>query len=262
MPEETILKKEAVKLVKKRFKELLKPLGFQPYPHSTTRFMRVRENFIDEVRLDTWGYHLKADYYIYLRSAPFAWLHCDSGRLWRTTKEHISTHLFWECKLPPNGGPWYYKLPHFEVVWRDNAFVLENYILPQMEAMTEDIFVSRLLERSKDDSDFFLAHQTISLDYPYFPATPEVAIYGVSLWHLGKYEEGVPYLTLARQKFHDWLITYEQELDDSHFYLCHIKTTKLLDELMSLWEERPENWEAQMQGRIVQIKEDWIEYLL
>ena len=64
MSEETILKKEAVRIVKKRFKELLKPLGFQPYPHSTTRFVRVREEFVDEVRLDTWGYHLDADYYI------------------------------------------------------------------------------------------------------------------------------------------------------------------------------------------------------
>ena len=115
MPEETILKKEAVKIVKKRFKELLKPLGFQPYPHSTTRFMRVRANFIDEVRLDTEGYHLNADYFIYLRYAPFTRLHCDKGRLWRTTPEHISTHLAWYCEIPPEGGPWYYKQRHFEM---------------------------------------------------------------------------------------------------------------------------------------------------
>lgn len=262
MPEETILKKDAVKLVKKRFRELLKPLGFQPYPHSTTRFMRVRENFIDEVRLDTWGYHLDADYYIYLRSAPFAWLHCDSGRLWRTTKEHISTHLAWYCKMPPNGGAWYYMKEHFEEVWRDIGFVLEYYVLPQMEAMTEEVFVSRLLERSRNDSDFFLAHQTVSLEYLYYPGTPEAAIYGVALWRLGKYEEGATYLTYARQKYRDWLKEYEQEQDDSHFYLCHIKTTDLLDELLSLWESRPENWETQAQERIGQVKVDWIEYLL
>lgn len=262
MSEETILKKEAVKIVKKRFKELLKPLGFQTYPHSTTRFMRVREDFIDEVRLDTWGSHLDAAYYIYLRTAPFAWLHCDRGRLWRTTKEHISTHLFWECKMPTNGGSWYYKTEHFEAVWQDIAYVLQNHILPQMEDMTEEVFVSRLLERSMSDSDFFLAHQTVSLEYLYYPGTPEAAIYGVALWRLGKYEEGAVYLTYARQKYHDWLKTYEQELDDSHFYLCHIRTTELLDELMSLWENRPENWQVLAQERISRIKEDWIEYLL
>lgn len=30
--DETIIKKEAVKLVRKRLKEMLKPLGFQPHP--------------------------------------------------------------------------------------------------------------------------------------------------------------------------------------------------------------------------------------
>ena len=64
MAEEIILKKDGVKIVKKRFKELLKPLGFQPYPHSSTRFIRVREDFIDEVRLDTAGYHLAVMYFI------------------------------------------------------------------------------------------------------------------------------------------------------------------------------------------------------
>lgn len=260
MTEETILKKEAVKIVKKRFKELLKPLGFQSYPHSTTRFIRVREDFIDEVRLDTWGYHLDADYYIYLRSAPFAWLKCDRGRLWRTTKEHISTHLAWYCEMPEESGPWYYKQQHFEEVWRDVAYVLENHILPQMEAMTEEIFISRLLEHSRSDSDFFLAHQTVSLELLYFPGTPEVAIYGVSLWRLGKYEEGVPYLTLAQQKYRDWLVGFEQETE--HFYLCHKRTLELLNELLSLWGNRPENWETQAQERIGQVKEDWIEYLL
>ena len=66
-----------------------------------------------------------------------------------------------------------------------------------MEAMTEEIFVSRLLERSCNDSDFFLAHQTVSLEYLYYLGTSEAAIYGVALWRLGKYEEGATYLTHA-----------------------------------------------------------------
>ena len=40
---ETIIKKEAVKLVRKRLKEMLRPLGFQPHPKEKTRLMRVRE---------------------------------------------------------------------------------------------------------------------------------------------------------------------------------------------------------------------------
>ena len=260
MAKETILKKDAVKLVKKRFKELLKPLGFRLYPHSSTRFIRVREDFIDEVRLDTWGSHLKADYYIYLRSAPFAWLHCDSGRLWRTTKEHITTYLAWWCEIPVDGGQWYYKQQHFEEVWRDVAYVLENHVLPQMEAMTEEIFISRLLERSGNDSDFFLAHNLVSITYPYFPGTNETAMYGVSLWRLGKYEEGVPYLSYTQQKYRDWIAGYEQETE--HFYLCQIKRLALLDELLFLWENHPENWEAQAQESISRIAVDWIEYLL
>lgn len=264
MPEEMILKKEAVKTVKKRLKELLKPLGFRPYPHSSTRLVRVRETFIDEVSLDTERYHLSADYYIYLRAAPFTWLQCDQGRLWRTAKEHISTHLSWYCEIPPNGGPYYYQRSHFEAVWQDVAYVLENHILPQMEAITEDIFISRLLERSRNDKDFFLAYQTVSLEALYYPGTPETAIYGVSLWRLGKYEEGVPYLIFVRQKLRDWLAEYAEEVAEEatdHFYLRHIKMLDLLNELLALWKDRPEGWQRQAQERLGQIAADWIEYM-
>ena len=98
---------------------------------------------------------------------------------------------------------------HGAIIWmRTITFI---YVLPQTEAITEEVFVSRLLERSRNDSDFFLAHQTVSLELPYYPGTPEVAIYGIFLWRLGKYEEGIPYLTLARQKYRDWLVGREQE---------------------------------------------------
>lgn len=266
MEQETILKKDGVKLVKKRLKELLKPLGFQPYPHSTTRLVRVREKFIDEVSLDTGGYHLNADYFIYLRSAPFARLTCDCGRLWRTTKEHITTHLQWYCEIPPEGGPYYYKPEHFEAVWQDVACVLERDILPQMEAMTEEVFLSRLLGCRGNDWDFFLPQDTVSLTSPYYRGAPETAIYGVSLWRQRKYGEGVPYLTFAREKYRAWLTDWKPKTErpDSyaeHFYLCHVRTEALLDELLSLWESREENWEAQAQERIAQVAPDWLEYL-
>ena len=260
MAEEMILKKDGVKIVKKRFKELLKPLGFQMYPHSSTRFIRVREDFIDEVRLDTAGYHLAVMYFIYSRHTPFAWLKCDQGRLWRTAKEHISTHLEWYCKMPPDGGSCCYQTEYFETVWRDVSYVLTQYILPQMEAMTREGFISRLLERSRNDRDFFLPHQTVSLAIPYFPGTNEAAVYGVELWRLERYEEAIPYLTLAQKKYKDWLTDYEQETE--HIYRCFRKRLALLDELLSCWESREESRMLQAQKQVTQVALDWIEYML
>lgn len=260
MAEEIIFKKDGVKIVKKRFKELLKPLGFQPYPHSSTRFIRAREDFIDEVCLDTDGYHLGVMYFIYSRHAPFAWLKCDKGRLWRTTKEHTSTQLEWYCTIPPDGGPYYYQIEYFETVWRDISYVLTQYILPQMEDMTSEGFISRLLEHSRNDRDFFLPHQTVSLTIPYFPGTSEATVYGVELWRQERHEEAVPYLTLAREKYREWLTYYGQETD--HMCLCFRKRLALLDELLSCWEGREESRMLQAQKQVNQIALEWIEYML
>ena len=192
MEEEIILKKNGVSLVKKRLKELLKPLGFQAYPRSTTRLVRVRDLFIDDIRLDTSGYHLNIDYYIYHRYAPFAELECDAGRLWRTAQNYIGTHLFWSCEIPPSGGPYYYKPKHFEAVWQDVVLVLKQYILPQMEAMTEKQFLSRMLKDGADDCDFFRAYRTVHFSDLYFSCNDQAAVYGVGQWLYGNYEEGLP----------------------------------------------------------------------
>ena len=40
MEDAIIIKKEAVKLVRKRLKELLAPLGFQPFPKDRNRLVR------------------------------------------------------------------------------------------------------------------------------------------------------------------------------------------------------------------------------
>lgn len=213
MEEEMILKKKGVSLVKKRLKELLKPLGFQPYPHSTTRLVRVREKFIDEISLDTGGYHLDVYYHIYCCFAPFAGLHCDAGRLWRTAQSQIKTHLFWSCEIPPDGGAYYYKPKYFETVWQDVALVLERYILPQMESMTEEQFLARLLNDSRSDQDFFRAYRTV----PFADSCKnEAAAYGVGQWRLRNYEEGLPYLNFAQEKYRLWLTGKEQET--RHFY--------------------------------------------
>lgn len=260
MEEEIILKKNGVSLVKKRLKELLKPLGFQAYPRSTTRLVRVRDFFIDDIRLDTAGYHLDVHYYIYCRYAPFAGLECDAGRLWRTTQNHISTHLFWSCEIPPSGGPYYYKLRHFEAVWQDVALVLQQYILPQMEAMTEEQFLSRLQKGNQNDREFFRPYRTVSLTIPYYPGTGEAAAYGMGMWRLRKYEEGAPYLALARKKYDEWLSRFEQEAN--HSVRCHAASLALLDELLILWENKAEGWEAVIQEQIRQVSANWLDYML
>ena len=133
MEQDTILKKDGVRLVRKRLKELLKPLDFQV--HGTNRLLRIRENFIDEINLDTAGYHLEPFYCIYYRSAPFTRLCCDKYRLWRTAKMETP---YWSCEIPPDGGPYSYKADHFEAVWRDVSRALEQYVLPHMEALTPE----------------------------------------------------------------------------------------------------------------------------
>lgn len=260
MAEEMIIKKDGVKIVKKRFRELLKPLGFQPYPRSTTRFIRVREDFIDEVGLDTYGTHLAAKYFIYSHHAPFAGFECNNGRLWRTTKEYISTHLEWYCEIPQNGGAYYYPTEHFETVWQDVSYVFMQYILPQMEAMTSEIFLSRLLESSKNDKDFFLPERKVTPTFPYFPGTNEAAVYGVELWRLKQYSEAIPYLAIAQKKYKEWLTGYEHETE--HFFLCRKKTLVLLNELLSCWENREESRILQAQKQANQIALEWIEYML
>lgn len=124
MDETNITKKEAVKLVRKRLRELLKPLGFQPHPKRGNCLMRVREDFIDEVSLRTDGSHLTPCFHIYYRKAPFQSAYVDlvNGSLLRVMKkqEKIETNLWWNVTIPENGS-YYYKTEHFEEVWKDGA---------------------------------------------------------------------------------------------------------------------------------------------
>lgn len=258
MPRETIPKKKGVQIVKKRFKELLKSFGFQPYKNSTIKFVRVRDAFLDVVFLDTSGYHLDMRYLLYSRSAPFAWLGCDSGRLWRTAKEEISTHLFWGCKLTPSASAYYY-VDDFETTWRDVSYAFEHYVLPQMDAMTEEKFCSRLLADSCDDRDFFRAEHLISFTREWFPGSESAAVYAVVLWRLGRYEESIPYLTFAHQKYREWVA--ERMQDASQYARSCRSILELLDDLLSLWNGQEEGWMLQGQARIDQVAADWAEYI-
>ena len=167
MDKTNIIKKEAVKLVRIRLKELLKPLGFQLNPKNRNCLMRVREEFIDEVSLRTDGTHLSPCFYIYYRKAPFASVYVDlvNGSLWRVMKkqEQIKTNLWWNVNIPQN-GPYYYKAEHFEEVWKDVALALERYILPYMDAMSVEKLLSSMVKcqwREDGEEEIFRVYQTV-----------------------------------------------------------------------------------------------------
>lgn len=257
MEQGTMLKKDGVRLARKRLKELLKPLGFQA--RSTNCLIRVRENFIDEITLDTSSYRLKPDYYIYYRPAPFTRLCCDQYRLWRTAQKEISTQLYWSCKIPPEGGPYYYEMGHFEAAWRDVAHVLEHYLLPHMEAMTPESFFPRLISDSRYDWDFFRPQNLIFLNGSGWPGSPEAAVYGVGMWRMGKYEEGVPYLIHAQRRYRSYIRLYTQEGETVSPGIK--RTLRGLDRLMFLWRRQEEGWTSTAQERIDQIANDWENYI-
>ena len=259
MEENRILKKDGVKLVRKRLKELLKPLDFQS--RSTNQLIRVREHFIDMVELDTGGYHLDPLYHIYYRSAPFTRLHGDMYRIWRTAQ--VKTP-YWSCEVPPEGGPYYYEPEHFETVWRDVSYILKHHVLPYMEAMTPEKFLSLLVTYTNSDLDFFRPQNLacFSSPYPGWSGVSEAASYGVGMWRMEKYEEGVPYLIFARERYRAWLETYEQERDNSRFYRCHVLTLELLDRLLTPLEKKRPGWATAAQRKIDQVELNWADYML
>lgn len=263
MEQDIILKKKGVQMVRNRLKELLVPLGFSPHPRFKGRLVRVRDEFIDEVSLDTAGYHLNPIFAVFYRPAPFAALLCDDGRLWRTAKENITTHLSWHCEIPSEGGQFYYKPDHFEEVWRDTAYVLEHYILPEMEKMTVQKYLSLLVEPSPYEYDLFRSSDMIRFHSSCFGGTHEAAVYGVGMWRAGCYDEGVPYLTFAQYKYRNWIdnqiVGHGQKAE--HFYQYHISILKLLDELISLWAKAEDDWTLAAQERIRQVTEEWMDYM-
>lgn len=252
--EKKITKKESVQLIKKRLKIFLKPLGFQLYPRSTDRFVRVQDKFIDEIYI----YHarriyVKIEYYIRSRSAPFAWLQCDEERLWRAAKKPASD-LTWHTDLLWENG-----LGYFETVWRDVTCAFEQCILPEMENMTIDTFLSRQMRHDENMQVLFLAYETIDLEKPCAICSPQAAAHGILLWHLGRFEEGVPYLNYARQSYHAQLANCEPELREV-FHRQFLELA-LLEELLSLWECKEENGMLAIQQRLNRLADDWVMYI-
>jgi len=246
-------KKECAKLAQKHLKTLLKPLGFQLYPHSTNRFVRVRDEFIDEICLyNAKLAYIKLEYYIRSRFAPFAWLRCDEERLWRVAKKPTSD-LTWHTDLLREGG-----LDYFERVWRDVAYALEHCVLPEMENMTIETFLSRQVLHSENVQDLFLAYKTIDLKEPCSICCPDAAGHGIELWRLGRFDEGIPYLRYAQRSYHAQLADCEPEF--RNVWQRQFKELALLEELLSLWERKEGDWMLAIQQRINQIAIDWIMY--
>ena len=150
MDEDIIIKKDATQLIRKRLKEMLKPLGFQPHPKTKTILVRIREEMIDEIALRTDGYHLEPCFLMYYRKAPFADVHVDLGSLWRFMKEQedISTQLIWYGEFPKGTlKNYYYKTGYFEKVWQEVKLALESYILPYICSNLQTIQTIRFLEQ-------------------------------------------------------------------------------------------------------------------
>ena len=249
-----ISKKESVQLAKQRLKLLLKPLGFQPFPRSTNRFVRVRDEFIDEIYLYSAHHrYTKLDCYIHSCFAPFAWLQCDEERLWRAAKKPASD-LTWNTNLLLEDG-----LDYFETVWRDVVCAIECYILPEMEDMTIETFLSRQVLPSENTQELFLAYQTIDLKGPCSVCNPKAAGHGIELWRLGRFEEGVPYMIFARQSYRTQLAGCEQEAKD--VWHRQFMELALLEKLLSLWECKEGDWQLAIQQQINQIAADWVTYM-
>jgi len=247
---ETLSKKESVQLAKGHLKEFLQPLGFRTFPRAAHRFVRAREEFIDEFFLYTAPRRLmKLDCYIRARSAPFAWLRCDEERLWRAAGKPVS-ELSWKTVLLLERGTEYW-----ETVWRDVARALGRCVLPEMEAMTTEAFLSRLSQNSEEG--LFLAYQTIDLEQPRPVCAPMAAGYGIELWHLGQFEEGASYLRYAREGYRAQMADCGQE----DVWRRQFMELALIEDLLSHWEGEEEGWMEAVRQRIGQVAADWVKYM-
>lgn len=259
MDENRIKKTEALKLVRKRLKEMLKPLGFVTHPRSKVCLVRVRGELIDVVGLRTDGCHLEPSISVYYAPAPFESADLDVIRLWSfmEEKENITTRLMWECIITENG--YYYETEHFETVWQEIAFTLEQYVLPCMELLTVERFLSFMIMDSRQKEDFFHVHQTVFFSDSYFQCMSAAAVYGVGMWRLGYYDEGLPYVIFAQNKYRHWMTGREQETD--YFHVCKARALQKMDELVSAFERRPESFGTIVRELTDQICENWADYM-
>ena len=241
-------------LAQKRLKVFLQPLGFQSRPRPYKRFLRAREEWIDEISFYTDRIHGKVLCYIFPRFAPLTWLQCDRERLWRAEGKPASD-LNWDYIRLLDEGPDY-----FEAVWRDIVHALERRVLPQMEQMTADRFLSRQSQPGSDTGDLFLPYrnQAIDLRHRSLSCDPIAAGHGMELWHLGRFDEGVPYLRFAQEGYHAQLAGLAPE--ERETFRKQYLELALLDELLALWEHQEGDWKQAIRkktrpdcGRLVYV---------
>lgn len=264
MDESNITKKEAVRLVRKRLKELLKPLGFQPYPKSSNCLMRVRDEFIDEVSLRTDGTHLSPCFHIYYRKAPFESAYVDlvNGSLLRVMRkqEQVKTNLWWNVTIPQN-GPYYYRTEHFEEVWKDVVLALERYILPYMDAMTVEKLLSLMVNRQlreDGEEEIFQVRPTVYFSDKYFACMNQAAVYGVGMWIAGRYAEGLPYIIFAQNKYREHIRPHELEKEQFN----EGRALGVLDTLIDIYERIPEELKDTVQQLSNMISAKWMDYIM
>ncbi len=258
--DETITKKDAVKLVRNRLKELLKPFGFQPYPKGRNSLIRVREELIDEVSLRTDGSHLTPCFHIYYRKAPFSSIYVDlvNGSLWRVMKkqEQIAANLWWNVNIPHN-GPYYYKTEHFEEVWKDVVLALERYILPYMDTMSVEKLLSFMVKgqwREDGEEEIFRVYPIVYFSDKYFACMNQAAVYGVGMWIAGRYAEGLPYIIFAQNKYREHTRLHELEREG--------RALEVLDTLIDIYERKPKELKDSIQQLSGMISANWMDYIM
>ncbi|MBD5118555.1 MAG: hypothetical protein HDT37_05545 [Clostridiales bacterium] len=247
--------REGRQLAQKRLKAFLQPLGFQSYPRPYKRFLRVRKEWIDEISFDTDRIHGEIICYIFPRFAPLTWLRCDRERLWRVEGKPVSDLNWSYVRLLDEG------LDYFEAVWQDITHAIERKVLPQMEQMTADTFLSRQTQFSNDVRDLFLPYQNqvLSLQNQSLICNPIAAGHGMELWHLGRFDEGVPYLQFAQKGYHSQLAGLAPE-EREVFHKRFIELA-LLEELLALWEHKEGDWKLAIRRKLDQIAADWSMYV-
>lgn len=258
--DETITKKDAVKLVRNRLKELLKPFGFQPYSKGRNSLIRVREELIDEVSLRTDGSHLTPCFHIYYRKAPFASIYVDlvNGSLWRVMKkqEKIAANLWWNVNIS-HKGPYYYKTEHFEEVWKDVVLALERYILPYMDAMSVEKLLSFMVKgqwREDGEEEIFGVYPIVYFSDKYFACMNQAAVYGVGMWIAGRYAEGLPYIIFAQNKYREHTRLHELEREG--------RALGVLDTLIDIYERKPKELKDTIQQLSGKISANWMDYIM
>lgn len=253
--EDKLTVKESRQLAQKRLKTFLQPLGFRPYPRPYKRFLRAREEWIDEISFYTDRIHGEIICYIYPRFAPFTWLKCDRERLWRIEGKPVSD-LNWDYVRLLDEG-----LDYFEAAWRDITHAIEYKVLPQMEKMTADTFLSRQTHPSNDVGNLFLPYQNeaISLQNRSLMCDPIAAGHGIELWHLGCFDEEIPYLQFAQRGYHSQLSKIAPE--EREIFQKRFIELALLEELLALWEHKEKDWKLAIRGKLDQIAADWSIYV-